>query len=862
MRLILALVGLLFSWTYAISQQQGPSGPGTAVTSGSTSYNWTNASNAAVDNSNAATATIVGKGSLSNTLRLTNFGFSIPVGATINGILVEIRMQGSNGKTKDQVIQLRKLSGLVGANKARSNAIWPRNSARYIRFGGSSDLWGTTWAYSDINNAAFGIDIVAKSRKNTALARVEFVRITVTYNQTQFYSKSSGDLHTLATWGTNTNGTGTAPTSFSANGQVFNLRNRATATLSANLTITGTGSKLVNGDGSATINLTIPSGFAYSGLVDVSNNSTLTLNNTSLPTLGTISRSSNGGVSTIVYGAVGAQSIEGRAFHNLIISSTGTKTLAGTSSAEGKLTINSGATFSDGGYIFLVEDDIQNSGTHVSGTDGVLIMNGTASQSITGTNGVFGNLEIDNTAGVSLATSITVTGDLSLSEGPLIISTYTLNLSGTTTNTVGTLTGGTSANLTISGTGSLGTLNFTTGSQSLNNLTLNRTTGDMTLGTPLNVRNVLTLTNGNILNGSNAITLGTSTSSRGTLSRSSGTVVGVFTRWFSNATNSGITGLFPVGTAIDYRPAQIEFTSAPSVGGRLTAQFIEAKPGNAGLPLLESSIDINKAGESGYWGISATSLTGGIYTGTFTGTNYGGVLDYTTLHMIKRTNSVSNWVLHGTHQATTGSNLAPVLKRTAMTSYGEYGVGGDKNVNPLPVELIFFTAVHNANTISFHWATASEINNDFFELEQSYNGVDWIVLAVVHGNGNTSERKDYYYEWTGRATDAYYRLKQVDYDGALEYLNMIFVTISSNNFDSSYSVYPNPASSGSIVYLSNYDQLDIQDYHLIYMDGKKIVGLEQLQPWSYQLPALQSGIYFLVLKTYKNQVIKIKLIIE
>jgi hypothetical protein len=299
MRLILALVGLLFSWTYAISQQQGPSGPGTAVTSGSTSYNWTNASNALVDNSNAATATIVGKGSLTNTLRLTNFGFSIPVGATINGILVEIRMQGSNGKTKDQVIQLRKLSGLVGANKARSNAIWPRKSARYIRFGGSSDLWGTTWSYSDINNAAFGIDIVAKSRKNTALARVEFVRITVTYNQTQFYSKSSGDLHTLATWGTNTNGTGTAPTSFSANGQVFNLRNRATATLSANLTITGTGSKLVNGDGSATINFTIPSGFAYSGLVDVSNNSTLTLNNTSIPTLGTISRSSNGGVNLL-----------------------------------------------------------------------------------------------------------------------------------------------------------------------------------------------------------------------------------------------------------------------------------------------------------------------------------------------------------------------------------------------------------------------------------------------------------------------------------------------------------------------------------------------------------------------------------
>ncbi len=856
----LTMVLLLHIYSVQLyAAQQGPNGPGTATTSGSTSYNWTNANNALSDNTTAATASIVGKGNLTNTLRLTNFGFAIPSGATINGILVEVRMQGANGKSQDQTIQLRKASGPVGSNKARNKAIWPRKSARYIRFGGSSDLWGTTWSHTDINNASFGIDIVAKSRKETATPRVEYVRITVSYNQTQYYSKSTGDLHTLSTWGTNTNGTGTAPSNFTNDGQVFNLRNRASATLSGNLTISGTGSKLVIGDGSGSINFTIPSGFTYSGLADVSNNATLTLNNTTVPTLGTIARSSNGGSSTIIYGASGSQTVEGRAFHNLTISGSGTKTLAGTASAEQQLTINSGATFSDGGYLFLVEANVQNSGTHSSGIDGSIIMNGTSAQSITGSNGIFGNLEIDNSNGISQSTSVTITGEFILSDGAYSIGNFTLTLNGSTTRTSGTISGGTNSNLSISGSGSLGELQFTTGAQSLNNLTVNRSAGDIAIGTPLNIRNQLTMTSGNIDNGSNSFTLGTSTSSRGTLSRTSGTITGPFTRWFNNATNSGVTGLFPVGTFDDYRPAQIEFTTAPSTGGQLTVQFVTGDPGNMGLPLSESSVDINKAGEAGKWTIAAISLTGGGYTGTFTATGFGGVQDYTTLHLIKRDNSSSNWTLNGSHQSTTGSNSDPVLSRTTMSGFGEYGVGGDESNNPLPVELLFFNASYYNEVITLKWATASETNNDYFILQKSEDGLRWVEVEQIDGAGNASIRRDYEYVLEGfQHYSVYFRLKQVDFDGTVSLLPTIYLNSSASTGDNDFSVFPSLLKGGDKLFFRGWSGKVIVG-SLINIKGDK--WTLELEDRSFLIPNINPGIYIVIINT-PTAVHKQRIIVE
>ena len=77
--------------------------------------------------------------------------------------------------------------------------------------------------------------------------------------QTNYYSKSTGNLNLTASWGTNTNGTGTAPANFTATNQVFNIVNNATPTIAANWTVSGTGSYIVVGNGTNACNFQIPS---------------------------------------------------------------------------------------------------------------------------------------------------------------------------------------------------------------------------------------------------------------------------------------------------------------------------------------------------------------------------------------------------------------------------------------------------------------------------------------------------------------------------------------------------------------------------------------------------------------------------
>jgi hypothetical protein len=104
----------------------------------------------------------------------------------------------------------------------------------------------------------------------------------------QLYSKSSGNLETLSNWGTNTDGTGTAPSNFTTSGVTYNIRNNATPTIGANWTVSGSGSKIIVGDGTNACNFTVPSTLTYSSTAtDISSSATLRNQNTAVTSLGT-----------------------------------------------------------------------------------------------------------------------------------------------------------------------------------------------------------------------------------------------------------------------------------------------------------------------------------------------------------------------------------------------------------------------------------------------------------------------------------------------------------------------------------------------------------------------------------------------
>ncbi|MBK7183146.1 MAG: hypothetical protein IPH89_09515 [Bacteroidetes bacterium] len=110
----------------------------------------------------------------------------------------------------------------------------------------------------------------------------------------------------------------------------------------------------------------------------------------------------------------------------------------------------------------------------------------------------------------------------------------------------------------------------------------------------------------------------------------------------------------------------------------------------------------------------------------------------------------------------------------------------------LPIELINFSGKPNYKQNIIEWTTATEINNDFFTVEKSIDGVDFKVLTTVKGAGMSSENK-YYSTFDNNPFNGitYYRLKQTDFNGNYSYSEIIAIENKFGGF-SVNNLHPNP----------------------------------------------------------------------
>ncbi|HEY5692088.1 MAG TPA: T9SS type A sorting domain-containing protein [Cyclobacteriaceae bacterium] len=114
----------------------------------------------------------------------------------------------------------------------------------------------------------------------------------------------------------------------------------------------------------------------------------------------------------------------------------------------------------------------------------------------------------------------------------------------------------------------------------------------------------------------------------------------------------------------------------------------------------------------------------------------------------------------------------------------------------LPVDLLYFKALGGKEEVALSWATASELNFDYFIVERSQNGKFFEELTQIKGNGTTSEQHDYSYnDRYPLIGNSYYRLTSVDFDGFREVFNVVAVNYTG---EKSARVYPNPASGGRL----------------------------------------------------------------
>jgi hypothetical protein len=167
----------------------GPNSPSTAVNNAALgSFSWNNPTNCLAEDGAMTHAGAFGGAGYTQYLDSSGFGFSIPSGATIDGIVVEVKLRANindyNFGIEDGSIRLLKAGTLAGSNKARGTGVRWSTVNTYVTFGGVADLWGTTWTDSDINNSGFGFSLLAlviDNAKGGVYAYVDHIRITVYY---------------------------------------------------------------------------------------------------------------------------------------------------------------------------------------------------------------------------------------------------------------------------------------------------------------------------------------------------------------------------------------------------------------------------------------------------------------------------------------------------------------------------------------------------------------------------------------------------------------------------------------------------------------------------------------------------------
>lgn len=164
--------------------------------------------------------------------------------------------------------------------------------------------------------------------------------------------------------------------------------------------------------------------------------------------------------------------------------------------------------------------------------------------------------------------------------------------------------------------------------------------------------------------------------------------------------------------------------------------------------------------------------------------------------------------------------------------------------SPLPVELVYFTARNEGCDALLSWATATEHNNKGFEMHRSSDGKKFESIGWVDGYGNSQTPHQYAFKDENIPFGIhYYRLKQVDYDGGVEFLGVR--SVSSTNNSSALLLYPNPTE--GILYFSA--PADIMDITVSLFNAKgQLLGCPSIHQNRMDLTKFPAGLYFVYIE--------------
>lgn len=303
---------------------------------------------------------------------------------------------------------------------------------------------------------------------------------------------------------------------------------------------------------------------------------------------------------------------------------------------------------------------------------------------------------------------------------------------------------------------------------------------------------------------------------------------------------------FPTGDGGFYRPISI---SAPTNATHyFTAEYFKATHAFGGPATYPAGIVTVSTCE--YWMLDRTPAVGGSNVSVTLSWNTPDCIGpYITnpanLRVVRWDGAA--WVNHGNGGTTGNATAGTVISAGLITSFSPITLGSSGLDNPLPIELIHFNAVAENEKVNLNWVTASELNNDFFTVQHSTDGVEFASLGIINGQGTTQNSTSYdFVDSNPMAGINYYRLKQTDFDGTSTYSNIIAV-----NLNLEWLLYPNPVTYGNDVSINK--KGDYAVYNNLGMLVMKIsdankLNISSLAPGIYTVRSSTGAIRRLVVK--------------
>ncbi len=223
--------------------------------------------------------------------------------------------------------------------------------------------------------------------------------------------------------------------------------------------------------------------------------------------------------------------------------------------------------------------------------------------------------------------------------------------------------------------------------------------------------------------------------------------------------------------------------------------------------------------------------------------NNGEVIDYTANGRFKMYHYTNNqWTVEKSAPSDSSNSFAKFTNYTG--TFSPFGVG-DGIGSALPVELGIISATCENEEVKVEWTTVSEYNSDYFQLEVSRDGLNWMLLPekieAAHYSNSTMSYAMYI------STDYQYaRLIQTDFDGA----QVVYGPILTTCIEKSIKVFPNPCKNEGFLALFSEKQescqltllnnvgVKIQEYNITLTEGNNLKNLD--------FSSYSAGIYTLV----------------